>query len=348
MALSVESPHVVLSTSGLYGPGLAACWYLVLAALILSWVYEPDTRYRPGYKFAAAVAYPAFSIVHLFWQLCAFPRDKAPYLRANLLKIIVDGGGNPPVTAEYDPPRVSEPWDEPGPDMFQIFPLVVSINAALRVNDNCFYLCIIGMAILVFGPRREGVDPRVPSVLYILAAGVVLVMLNSFLLLATCGGIRGLLIPLEAFLFRVMATSLSACALLAFATVAMPFEMARKEVVKTYREVGSMRQLLNAVGRKVYRYLSNSVSGLSGWEICVGGLFGIACVVCWGLFVAGAISSLQIVFPTQLFFSDIGISILRQDQGAALVGGMAILLATLFRVATDQRWLPLNVDMDDS
>jgi hypothetical protein len=331
-----SSLRVVLSTSGLYGPGTVACWYLVITALLFSWRYDPDARYRPGYKFAVVVSYPAFAILHLSWLLWTFPPDKAPYLRANLLKIIIQGESDPPVTAEYDPPRVSQPWDEPGSDTFQIYPMVVNVNAALRVCENSYYLCIIGILVLTFWPLKERLESQALLVLKTLAAGVAATLFNSLHLLFLCG-FGAVLISIQSCLFRFMSISLGACVLIAAATVIMPLKWATEEVMAMYQEAKSPTQTISIIVGNLKRRLADFWFRRSYSELLGYGFVGLLCCVVEFFWVVGTINTVKIAYPIQIFFPDVGISILRYDQLLVLGGGTVVLFATIAGVYTDNR-----------
>ncbi|VUC37260.1 unnamed protein product [Clonostachys rosea] len=277
MSQLLETAPPVSTTSGLYGPGAIACWYLIIAALVVSWVYEPGTRYQPGFKAAAAFAYPAFAMAHLAWQLLNFPGDKGAYLRANLLHIIVQGHSEPPVTEEYDPPRVSESWDEPGPDMFRVFPLVVSINAALRVSESCFYLCLGGAAVLILGPLKRKRDGPAEVILILLAVGAALAILNTLQLLIVCDGLRGLWIPIESAIFRFMSLNLNGTALMVFVPVLIPLEMARKQFAAAHQEGVSILRVPERIAGYIYEYLKNFASNHSAFETLGWSILWLAC-----------------------------------------------------------------------
>ncbi|KAF5566802.1 hypothetical protein FNAPI_972 [Fusarium napiforme] len=210
-----STSEIVLSTPGYYGPGSITAWYCIVAATAISWIWNPVHRFQPTSDFLAAILYPFITIIHFAIQLWNFPSEKTQYLRANLMHILIGNGDEGPVAEGYDYQYKNQVlFDKPGPDMFEIFPRVVSINAALRLNDNCFWLCLIALGFLLIEPRKGWTEQQLKGfnrVENCLVAGVVLPLMNGILLLLTCGDPRAFWIPLESTLFRFMAVTMGMC-----------------------------------------------------------------------------------------------------------------------------------------
>ncbi|KAF5609133.1 het-domain-containing protein [Fusarium pseudoanthophilum] len=209
----MESPSdIVLSTPGYYGPGSITAWYCIVAATAVSWIWNPANRFQPTSDFMAAILYPFIAMIHFAIQLWNFPSDKTQYLRANLMHILIGNGDEGPVSARYDYQYKNQVlFDKPGPDMLEIFPRVVTIDAALRINDNCFWLCLIALGFLLVEHRKNWTDQQLKGfnrVEKCLVAGVSLPIMNGIFLLLVCGDSRTFWIPLESTLFRFMASSL--------------------------------------------------------------------------------------------------------------------------------------------
>ncbi|KAF5643116.1 hypothetical protein F52700_2831 [Fusarium sp. NRRL 52700] len=204
---------IVLSTPGYYGPGSIVAWYCIAAATAISWIWNPTHRFQPTSDFLAAILYPFIAMIHFAVQLWNFPSGKTQYLRANLMHIIIGNGFEGPVSEKYDYRYKNQVlFDKPGPDMFDVFPRVVTIDAALRINDNCFWLCLIALGFLLFEQRKNCTEQQLNGsdrVGKCLAAGVALPILNGVLLLAICGDARTLWIFVESALFRFMALNMS-------------------------------------------------------------------------------------------------------------------------------------------
>ncbi|KAK2687924.1 hypothetical protein QWA68_013798 [Fusarium oxysporum] len=152
----MESPSpVVLSTPRYYGPGSIAAWYCILPATAVSWTWNPVYRFQPTSDFIAAILYPLIAMMHFAIQLWNLSSHKTQYLRANLMHIVIGNGAEGPVSEAYDYQYKNQVlFDKPGPDMFEIFPRVVTIDAALRINDNCFWVCLIALVFLLVEPRK--------------------------------------------------------------------------------------------------------------------------------------------------------------------------------------------------
>ncbi|KAF4950776.1 hypothetical protein FGADI_7972 [Fusarium gaditjirri] len=149
-------PAIVLSTPGYYGPGSIIAWYCIIAASVISWTCNPAYRFWPTSDFIAAIMYPFIAMIHFAIQLWNFPSEKKQYLRVNLMHIMAGYGAEGPVSEAYAYQHGNQvPFDKPGPDMFDVFPRVVTIDAALRINDNCFSLCVIALGLLLCDRRKH-------------------------------------------------------------------------------------------------------------------------------------------------------------------------------------------------
>ncbi|KAM5509981.1 hypothetical protein FOXYSP1_12947 [Fusarium oxysporum f. sp. phaseoli] len=189
----MESPSdIVLSTPGYYGPGSIAAWYCI-----------------PITDFITAILYPAIAMIHFAIQLWNFPSDKTQYLRASLMHIVIGNGPEGPVSEAYDYEYKNQVlFDKPGPDMFDIFPRVVTNNAALRINDNSFWLCLIALVFLLVEPRKHATQQQLKGLQRVelcLIAGFALPIMNGIFLIVTCGDARIRWVPAEYTLFRFMA-----------------------------------------------------------------------------------------------------------------------------------------------
>ncbi|VTT78454.1 unnamed protein product [Fusarium fujikuroi] len=186
-----SSSEIVLSAPGYYGPGSITAWYCIVAATAVSWIWNPAHRFQPTSDFMAAILYPLIAMVHFAIQLWNFPSDKTQYLRANLMHIIIGNGAEGPVSEQYDYQYKNQVlFDKPGPDMFDIFPRVVTIDAALRINDNCFWLCLIALGFLLVEQRKNWTEQRLKGfdrVGKCLVAGVLLPIINGIFLLVHGG-----------------------------------------------------------------------------------------------------------------------------------------------------------------
>ncbi|KAF5577882.1 hypothetical protein FPCIR_11865 [Fusarium pseudocircinatum] len=203
---------IVLSTPGYYGPGSIVAWYCVVAATAISWIWNPAHRFQPTSDFIAAILYPFIAMVHFAIQLWNFPSDKTQYLRANLMHILIGNGDEGPVSDQYDYQYKNQVlFDKPGPDMFKIFPRVVTIDAALRINDNCFWLCLIALGFLLVEHRKNWTEQQLRGFNRVgkcLVAGILLPLMNGIFLLITCADTRTFWIPLESTIFRFMALNM--------------------------------------------------------------------------------------------------------------------------------------------
>lgn len=71
--------------------------------------------------------------------------------------------------------------------MFEIFPRVIAIYAALRINDNCFWLCLIALGFLLVEHRKNWTGKQLKGsnrVEKCLVDGVMLPIMNGIFLLA--------------------------------------------------------------------------------------------------------------------------------------------------------------------
>ncbi|KAF4429632.1 hypothetical protein FACUT_9040 [Fusarium acutatum] len=151
-------------------------------------------------------------MVHFAIQLWNFPSGKTQYLRANLMHIIIGNGPEGPVLDRYDYQYKNQVlFDKPGPDMFEIFPRVVTVDAALRINDNCFWLCLIALGFLLVEQRKNWTEQQLKGfnrVEKCLLVGVLLPIMNGIFLLIVCDDARAFWIFLESTLFRFMAVTM--------------------------------------------------------------------------------------------------------------------------------------------
>ncbi|KAJ3526793.1 hypothetical protein NM208_g7902 [Fusarium decemcellulare] len=121
-------------------------------------------------------------------KLRNFPSDKMRYLRVNLMHAIIGNGPEGMVSEAYSYDYKNQLlFDNLDPDMLNIFSHGVAIDTALRINDNCFWLCFIAIIFLVFEPARNYPTRRQLEVFnrveLCLIPGIVLPFANGIFLL---------------------------------------------------------------------------------------------------------------------------------------------------------------------
>ena len=125
--------------------------------------------------------------------------------------------------------------------------------------------------------------------------------------------------------------------LIVCAAVLWPLELVRRQLAVAVQDSPSILHVPGVVMGKIRQYLTKWSSGMSIWHILGYSLSWVAAAMFTVVLVASCINLLYVAFPIHLFFSDIGISVLRRDQEAALVGGFVVFIATLFRVLGTMR-----------
>ncbi|KAG5743267.1 hypothetical protein H9Q69_013687 [Fusarium xylarioides] len=315
----MESPSdIVLSTPGYYGPGSIAAWYCIVAATAISWKWNPAHRFQPTSDFMAAILYPFIAMIHFAIQLWNFPSDKTQYLRANLMHILIGNGPEGPVSEKYDYQYKNQVlFDKPGPNMFEIFPRVVTIDAALRINDNCFWLCLIALGFLLVESRKGWTEQQLNGfnrVEKCLLVGVVLPMINGVLLLITCDDSRTFWIPLESTLFRFMAVTMGMCPVMVAFFIYLPLETGDISLSGILPETRSMKHFPVELAMNLFDRIRKT-------RLLHFGL-GILYLVFIGILAWGTVNTLRVAYPIQLFVPAVGVSIFEMEQVASLFGGM--------------------------
>ncbi|EWG53268.1 hypothetical protein FVEG_17087 [Fusarium verticillioides 7600] len=325
----MESPSdIVLSTPGYYGPGSIVAWYCIAAATAISWIWNPANRFQPTSDFMAAILYPFIAMIHFAIQLWNFPSDKTQYLRANLMHILIGNGDEGPVSAKYDYQYKNQVlFDKPGPDMFEVFPRIVTIDAALRINDNCFFLYLIALGFLLIEPRKGWTEQQLKGfnrVEKCLVAGVVLPLMNGIFLLITCGDSRAFWIPLESTLFRFMAVTMGMCPAMVAFFIYLPLETGDISFSGILPETKSMKHFPVELTVNLFQRIRKI-------RLLHFGL-GILYLVFIGILTWGTVKALRVAYPIQLFIPAVGISIFEMEQVASLFGGMVVLFYNIHSI----------------
>ncbi|KAH7143287.1 hypothetical protein DER46DRAFT_581558 [Fusarium sp. MPI-SDFR-AT-0072] len=325
----MESPHdIVLSMPGYYGPGSIAAWYCIVAARAISWTWNPAYRFQPTSDFIAAILYPAIAMTHFAIELWNFPSDKMQYLRANLMHIVIGNGAEGPVSEAYDYEYKNQVlFDKPGPDMFNIFPRVVTVDAALRINDNCFWLCLIALVFLLVEPRKHAAQQQLKSLKRVelcLVACIVLPALNGIFLLVTCGDSRIFWIFAESTLFRFMAVTTGMCPVMVAFFIYLPLSTGWNSLSRILPET-----------RSITLFPMELVINLFHWirriRLLHFGL-GVLYLAFVGILTVGTVNTLRLAYPIKLFIPAVGISIFEMEQVASLLGGMVVLFYNIHSI----------------
>ncbi|CZR41689.1 uncharacterized protein FPRO_11279 [Fusarium proliferatum ET1] len=316
-----SSSEIVLSTPGYYGPGSITAWYCIVAATAVSWIWNPAHRFQPTSDFMAAILYPLIAMVHFAIQLWNFPSDKTQYLRANLMHIIIGNGAEGPVSEAYDYQYKNQVlFDKPGPDMFEIFPRVVTIDAALRINDNCFWLCLISLGFLLVEQRKNWTEQQLRGfnrVEKCLVAGVLLPVMNGIFLLVLFDDSRTLWIFVESTLFRFMAVTTGMCPVMVTFFIYLPLSPEWSVFSGILPETRSIKRFLLELSINLFQRIRRIRLLHFG--------FGILYLAFIGILAAGTVNTLRLVYPIQLFIPAVGISVFEMEQVASLLGGVVVL-----------------------
>jgi len=318
----MDSPsEIVLSTPGYYGSGSIIAWYCIVAATAISWTWNPAHRFQPTSDFMAAILYPFVAMIHFAIQLWNFPSDKVQYLRANLMHITIGNGPEGPVLEQYDYEYKNQVlFDKPGPDMFDVFPRVVTIDAALRINDNCFWLCLIALGFLLVEQRKNWTEHRLKGfnrVEKCLVAGVLLPIMNGVFLLIICNDARALWISVESTLFRFMAVTMGMCPVMVAFFIYLPLS-------PEWSSFSGILPETRSITRFPLELAVNLFQRIRRLRLLHFGL-GILYLVFIGILVVGTVNTLRLVYPIQLFIPAVGISIFEMEQLASLLGGLVVL-----------------------
>ncbi|RKL31561.1 hypothetical protein BFJ72_g10965 [Fusarium proliferatum] len=312
---------IVLSTPGYYGPGSITAWYCVVASTAVSWIWNPAHRFQPTSDFMAAILYPLIAMVHFAIQLWNFPSDKAQYLRANLMHIIIGNGAEGPVSEQYDYQYKNQVlFDKPGPDMFDIFPRVVTIDAALRINDNCFWLCLIALGFVLVEQRKNWTEQRLKGfdrVGKCLFAGVLLPIINGIFLLVFFDDSRTFWIFVESTLSRFMAVTMGMCPVMVAFFIYLPLSPEWSSFSGILPETSTITWFPLELAVNLFQRIRRI-------RLLHFGL-GILYLVFIGILVVGTVNTLRLAYPIQLFIPAVGISVFEMEQVASLFGGVVVL-----------------------
>ncbi|KAI1016020.1 hypothetical protein LB504_009263 [Fusarium proliferatum] len=318
----MESPsEIVLSTPGYYGPGSITAWYCIVASTAISWIWNPAHRFQPTSDFMAAILYPFIAMIHFAIQLWNFPSDKMQYLRANIMHIIIGNGPEGPVSEEYDYQYKNQIlFDKPGPDMFEIFPRVVTIDAALRINDNCFWLCLIALGFLLVEPRKNWTEEQLKGsnrVGKCLVAGVLIPILNGIFLLVLFHDSRTFWIFLESTMFRCMAVTMGMCPVVVAFFIYLPLSTEWSSISGILPETRSTKRFLLELTVNLFQQIRRIRLLHFG--------FGILYLAFIGILAASTVITFRLGYPIQLFIPAVGISVFEMEQVASLFGGLVVL-----------------------
>ncbi|KAF5688133.1 hypothetical protein FCIRC_2040 [Fusarium circinatum] len=319
---------IVLSTPGYYGPGSIVAWYCIVASTAISWIWNPAHRFQPTSDFIAAISYPLIAMIHFAIQLWNFPSNKTQYLRANLMHILIGNGDEGPVSEAYDYQYKNQVlFDKPGPDMFEIFPRVVTIDAALRINDNCFWLCFIALGFLIVEQRKNWTEQQLKGfnrVAKCLFAGILFSIMNGVFLLVVCGDARTLWIPLESTLFRFMAVTTGICPVMVAFFIYLPLSVEWISFSGVLPETRSMKQFSMELAVNICYWIRR----IRLLHFGLGTLY-LAFI---GVLTWGTVNTFREAYPIQLFIPAIGISLLEMEQVASLFGGMVVLFYNIHSI----------------
>ncbi|CAH0038931.1 unnamed protein product [Clonostachys solani] len=340
MAPSVEDIGLELGREALasrfYGPGFIACWYVLVISVGLSWVFNTWQRFRITNELIAAVAYPVAASAHLLYQTICFPSAKSQYLANNLANILMPEV-NGPVSAGTESGVYVLDVSMEGRE--KIFPLVASINAALRIADNCIYLCLVSLVMVILAHHSPPKPPQFPhrpllgvllvSLFWTWMAEVVLFV--KLLVYASHG-----LLPVHySILHHLTFPVYLATALLLGPVSLMPLAVVVQCLVVASKQPNPWMYFdqLRSDAMKSWRMAKGE-----GRDTAFRLVLDIIKFTCAAVFFYGVLLFFEytawVMFPMQILFPDVRISVTEFDQVAVLVGGVLALSRNVYKITT--------------
>ncbi|VUC20879.1 unnamed protein product [Clonostachys rosea] len=340
MAPSIEDIGPELGREALasrfYGPGFIACWYILVISVALSWVFNTWQRFRITNELIAVVAYLVAASTHLLYQAIRFPSAKSQYLANNLANILMPEV-NGPVSAGTESGVYVLDVSIEGRE--KIFPLVASINAALRIADNHIYLCLVSLVLVILAHHAPPKPPQFPHrpllrvlVVSLSWAWMVEVVLFAKLLVYASHGLLpvhySILHHLTLPVYLATALLLGPVSLMPIAVVIqclivaskqpspwMYFDQLRSDAMKSWR-------MAKGEGRDTtFRLVLDIIK------------FTCAAVFFYGVLLFFLYTA-WVMFPIQMLFPDVRISVAEFDQAAVLTGGVLVLSRNIYRIIT--------------
>lgn len=179
--------------SGFYGPGAFACWYLMITAVLVTWLFnDPRHRFRASNEFIAAAAFPLIATGHFIYLVASFPAEHKGYLIRNLGDLMVGGIAAPVVpTVPRSPLTESSTSDDSdqgvGGKHTDLYPHVMAIYVALKVSDIYADLCWLAWGYATYHGERKAGGRQRPAVAVLVASLVLLVLAQMMLCLSSQG-----------------------------------------------------------------------------------------------------------------------------------------------------------------
>lgn len=138
--------------SGFYGPGALACWYLMFASVLVTWIFNnPAYRYKISSDLVAFVLFPLIATGHVMYLSFRFPTEHLGYVVADLKRLsLSDYNGlinDFPHDGPFDGDKMTDDSDRPaGARHAHLHPLVMALHVALKLSDIYVQLCCVVLA----------------------------------------------------------------------------------------------------------------------------------------------------------------------------------------------------------
>lgn len=295
--------------------------------MALSWAFNTWRRFRITNELIAVVAYPIAASAHLLYQTISFPLARSQYLANNLANIIMPEV-NGPVSAGTESGVYMLDVSMEGRE--KIFPLVASINAALRIADNCIYLCLVSLVLVILAHHTPPRSPQFPhrrllGVLFVSLfwAWITEVVLFVKLLVDASHG----LLPVHySILHHLTFPVYLAAALLLVPVSLMPIAVVVQCLVVASKQPSPWMYFdqLRSDAMKSWR-----MSKGEGRDTAFQLVLDVTKFTCAAVFLYGVLLFFEytawVMFPMQILFPDVRISLMEFDQAAVLAGGVLVL-----------------------
>jgi hypothetical protein len=316
--------------SGFYGPGSLAAWYLVVASVIATWCNDKRKSFRTSGDFIAATAYPIVATGHLIVQLVRFPGDDMQYLLDNTCALL-----------GYDAYRPL-PKEE-------LLNLVAGTNAALRVADNYWMLCAVGL----FGMLCYHHDTKIPMaktriVRFVMVGSLAWTTLANLVLMIRGWGIE---VFGNLFLAALSHASVPYFLLITILSLLMlgvgPFLAIQRmlDILHEARTINgswatwahrreTVRTSWMVLRSTDFLGKPKAIGEYAAMLILACTLVGTPALMMWAISES---------FDWRVMFPPVGVPLSELDQAAALVGGLLTFGTTLVRIVRS-RWLRNGCD----